>query len=281
MASFSDGMVPPIVAGSRAAVGLNTAAGAPPAPTADTLSRALPSLPSPSFVGEASNSSAPPCSLERMLSASCSGRHRRRSASAVCTSSLHTGHKQPRQPPRAGGRWAARLHVWPQGRARPHGASLPRPAATAVSASTESAHAARQSPRCAGVCTVSRGGALVKPFPSGANGAPTPPSPQPAAPRPPCWGGVTSPAAGLSMLAPAKSSGSAGPKLPASAAYAITLRQSSDPAESISRLHAQKNPRRARERATQMRLSTEVKPSLPWALDRTRESRTRSFSSPW
>ena len=56
---------------------------------------------------------------------------------------------------------------------------------------------------------------------------------------------------------------------------------SSEPPESIGRLHAQKNPRRARERATQTRLSTEVKPRRPSMFERTRESSTMSFSSPW
>mmetsp|Transcript_5383 Transcript_5383/g.17902 ORF Transcript_5383/g.17902 Transcript_5383/m.17902 type:complete len:271 (+) Transcript_5383:358-1170(+) len=270
-------MVPPSVAGSRAAVGLNTdGGGTPAAADADTRSAVLPSP--TTGLGGASNRSLPPCSLERMLSASCNGLHRRRSASAVCTSSPHTGHMQPRQPPRSGGRWAARPQVWPHGSARTHGARPPLPDATAASASRESAHVARQSPWCEGCCErCCTASADVAPPPH-SNWAGPSPAPPPA--TSPNGGGVISPEAGLSRLAPARSSGSAGPKLPASAACAITLRHSSEPAESICRLHAQKKPRRARESATQMRLSTEVKPSLPWALERTRERSTRSFSSP-
>eukprot|EP00967_Tisochrysis_lutea_P121798 scaffold201033_cov30-Tisochrysis_lutea.AAC.5 len=130
------------------------------------------------------------------------------------------------------------------------------------------------------------GGMVTSGLPAIASSFGFPGSPETSAmPSPMFWicavtGGRRSPAAGLSRLAPLRSRGSAGPKLPVSAACARTCRQSSEPAESISRLHAQKKPRRARESATQMRLSTEVKPRRPWLLERTSESRTRSFSSP-
>ena len=88
-------------------------------------------------------------------------------------------------------------------------------------------------------------------------------------------------AAACAFSAACVANGMTGPARCSFLACEKSLSQSSEPPESIGRLHAQKKPRRARERATHTRLSTLVNPSLPFAFERTSERRMISFSSPW